>query len=349
MKMNKLLRSSALVVTLGSVFIAGCEQPDGETVQLGYRGTGMEAVYNPDTLQAKIDANQVPDPQPKVPTTGPKARDIYQNVQVLGDLSVGEFTRLMAAMTEWVSPEEGCNYCHNAADFADDAPYTKRVARVMIGMTQRANEKWQPHVGDTGVTCYTCHRGKNIPEYVWSTDPGHPHAKGIASAQQNIASASVGYSSLPYDPFTPFLEDNAEIRNASDTALPTGNRTSIKQTEWTYSLMMHFSDSLGVNCTYCHNSRAFASWEQSSPARTTAWHGIRMVRELNNDFINSTTSYLPDNRKGPLGDPLKVSCETCHQGAYKPLYGAPMLKDYPNLSSLDEAATAQYLKAALSE
>jgi len=35
--------------------------------------------------------------------------------------------------------------------------------------------------------------------------------------------------------------------------LPSGNRSSIKQTEWTYSLMIHMSESLGVNCTYCHN------------------------------------------------------------------------------------------------
>ena len=82
MKMNNVLRTSALLATLGTVFLTGCEQPDVETVQRGYRGTGMEAVYNPDTLQAKVDANQAPAPQPKVPSTGPKARDIYQNVQV---------------------------------------------------------------------------------------------------------------------------------------------------------------------------------------------------------------------------------------------------------------------------
>ena len=33
-----------------------------------------------------------------------------------------------------------------------------------------------------------------------------------------------------------------------------------------------------------------------------------------------------------MGDPLKVNCATCHQGAYKPLLGANMVKDYPNLA-----------------
>jgi len=41
------------------------------------------------------------------------------------------------------------------------------VARRMIQMTQRINVDWKPHVADTGVTCYTCHRGNNIPANVW--------------------------------------------------------------------------------------------------------------------------------------------------------------------------------------
>jgi photosynthetic reaction center cytochrome c subunit len=30
-----------------------------------------------------------------------------------------------------------------------------------------------------------------------------------------------------------------------------------------------------------------------------------------------------------MGDAPKVQCQTCHQGVYKPLYGAKMAKDYP--------------------
>ena len=71
---------------------------------------------------------------------------------------------------------------------------------------------------------------------------------------------------------------------ASTEALPGTDRSSIKQTEWTYALMMHFSTALGVNCTYCHNSRIFASWEQSSPAPRDrlVWHqdGSRSERGL---------------------------------------------------------------------
>ena len=58
----------------------------------------------------------------------------------------------------------------------------------------------------------------------------------------------------------------------------------IKQTEWTYALMIIISQALGVNCTYCHNTRSFAEWDASTPQRTTAWYGIRMVRDLNNNY-----------------------------------------------------------------
>ncbi|MEE4276922.1 MAG: photosynthetic reaction center cytochrome PufC [Halieaceae bacterium] len=336
-----------LLAVLAATTLAGCERPPMEAVQRGYRGTGMEQVVNPRTAAEQVAAVELPAVIPPVPSAGPKAADVYQNVEVLGDLSVGEFTRLMAAITEWVSPEEGCTYCHGN-NFADDDKYTKKVARVMIAMTQRVNESWgEKHVAPAGVTCYTCHRGKNVPEYVWVKDAG-PRMASMAAANptgQNVSSESVAYASLPYDPFTPYLEGDAEIRMAGDTALPTGNRQSIKQTEWTYALMMHFSDSLGVNCTYCHNSRAFAKWEQSPPTRLKAWHAIRMVREVNNGYIWETNDWLPDYRQGPSGDPQKVACNTCHQGAYKPLYGAPMIKDYPNLSK--ETAGAKQLMSAM--
>ncbi|MGD8644633.1 MAG: photosynthetic reaction center cytochrome PufC, partial [Chromatiales bacterium] len=183
-----------------------------------------------------------------------------------------------------------------------------------------------------GVTCYTCHRGNPVPTYVWATDPGPAHAKGLNPTKQNIAASSVASASLPYDPYTPFLKEANDIRVISNTALPEGSRKSIKQTEWTYGLMMHFSDSLGVNCTHCHNSRSFFAWDQSPPERTKAWHAIRQVREMNLEYIIPTTDILPDSRKGPLGDALKVNCKTCHQGAYRPLFGAQMLKDYQSLA-----------------
>jgi photosynthetic reaction center cytochrome c subunit len=64
------------------------------------------------------------------------------------------------------------------------------------------------------------------------------------------------------------------------------------------------------------------------------------VRDLNRSFIAPLASIVPASRKGPLGDPLKITCSTCHQGAYKPLFGASMLKDYPGLAGPPQVKTA---------
>ena len=327
--------------------LMGCERLPVDVNQGGYRGTGMEQVVNPRIESVKLAANQAPAALEPAEEGGPKASQVYQNVQVLGDLSVAQFNRLMVAMTAWVSPEQGCAYCHNVQNFADDGLYTKLVARRMTQMTQTINDRWQSHVGQTGVTCYTCHRGQNLPAKRWFTEPEMQIAGrllGNDSGQNRAGVEAVANSDLPYDPYTPFLLESNPIRVNGTTALPTGNRMSIKQTEWTYALMMHMSEGLGVNCTYCHNTRAIAEWEQSPPARVTAWYGIRMVREVNNEFITGLTPIHPPNRLGVMGDIAKVNCATCHQGVNKPLYGAQMLKAHPELSGPNALKDAMEIK-----
>ncbi|MEM7677439.1 MAG: photosynthetic reaction center cytochrome PufC [Myxococcota bacterium] len=312
--------------------------PSTVSIQRGYEGVGMDHVYNKDVLN-KTASKNVPPPKNPLPLQldGERAAVAYQNVQVLGGLSQTQFNRLMISLTQWVSPEEkgygGCNYCHNPNNMASDEKYTKHVARRMLQMTQHINENWKKHVKQVGVTCYTCHRGQPVPEYIWYNEPRNEYASRLLGnpMQQNKPGYNVGLASLPSDPFTPYLEEAEGIRVVGGTALPTGNRSSIKQTEWTYGLMIHMSNSLNVNCTYCHNSRAFAEWKQSPPARTTAWYGIRMVRDINGAYTKPLLQYYPENRKGPMGDAPKANCKTCHQGAYKPLLGAQMVKDYPGL------------------
>lgn len=331
--MTRILTSAVLAA--GAVaLLAGCERPPVNTEQHGYRGTGMVLVSNPRTLARQAPTHQVPETVPAASAEGPKASETYQNVKVLGGLSVGEFTRLMVAMTNWVSPQEGCGYCHNLQNMADDSVYTKIVARRMIQMNWYVNGEWGEHVVGTGVTCYTCHRGNPVPKNVWYAPvPQDLKANFIGDkAGQNSPAPTVKLASLPYDPFTPYLLQDLPIRVNGPTALPTGNRHSIKQAEFTYGLMTHMSDSLGVNCTFCHNTRAFAEWEGSPAQRVTAFYGIRMARDLNNAYLEPLTGTFPANRLGPMGDVAKVNCTTCHQGASKPLNGVSMLKDYPELA-----------------
>jgi photosynthetic reaction center cytochrome c subunit len=327
--------AAALAVFVGTVFaVLNFERPPMDSVQIGYRGVAMEQTTNPRLEAVKVAANQVPAATPAASAEGPKASEVYQNVQVLGNLSVAQFTRLMVAITSWVSPEQGCTYCHKeGAAMSDDALYTKVVARRMLQMTQNINSNWQNHVAQTGVTCYTCHRGLNVPANVWFLNPQPRGGMTYAGwrSGQNAPSTVAGLASLPGDPFTPYLSQAAEIQVQGKTALPEGHVESIQATEHTYSLMMHLSGSLGVNCTYCHNSRSFRVWDQSTPKRSIAWYGIRMVRDVNNAYLDPLQPQYPPNRLGPLGDAAKANCATCHQGVNKPLLGVSMLQDYPSL------------------
>jgi photosynthetic reaction center cytochrome c subunit len=327
----------AAVVGIAIVFTSFQSWP-AIFVQHGFRGTAMAEVYHPSSVQASIANNQLPDAIPPVELAGQKSSEAYQNVKVLGDVDSAEFLRLMGAITAWVAPEQGCTYCHNPENLAEDSVYTKVVARRMLQMVQFINANWKSHVQGVGVTCWTCHRGNPVPANVWFENPGPEHAGGMSQVQagKNYVSPVAGFASLPYDPFTPFLEGNANVRVQSEQALPGADNSSIKQTDWTYSLMIHFATALGVNCTYCHNTRAFASWELSPPQRVTAWYGLRMVRNLNQSYLSSLKGVFPPVRLGELGDVAKVNCTTCHQGAFKPLYGASMIGDFPELTASAE-------------
>jgi len=310
------LTRSVLPLLLTGLVAAGCERPPVHSVQTGFRGVGIVHVDNPRTLAARTGelAAALPNlPPPGPESDGPPAPPgTWENVQVLNHLSETEFNRTMLALTVWVAarlppdtpPSQiGCNYCHvvenGVANFASDDIYTKVVSRRMIEMTQTINEQFANHVGESGVSCYTCHLGEPVPQNIWF----------YTNLNQSLR----------------HYLDREDLRVQSGAALTseTDNRTSIKQTEYAYHLMINMSEGLGVNCTYCHNSARWGSWEESSPKRVTALRGLRMLRHLNMQYIVPLQPEWPENRLGPMGDGPKAECATCHAGAYIPLYGDP--------------------------
>lgn len=357
--MNRL--NKLVAIALPALLLAGCELGKKEQEQVGYRGTAMVQISDPDS---KAKLGEIPAPPYELTAemiAGQKASTAYENVQILGDTSVDEFNYLMQAMTTWIAPDgstikdAGCTYCHNPENMASDEKYTKVVARKMLQMTRNINANWRPHFasnyGDVadqanaGVTCWTCHRGNPVPVNNWST--AVPDPKTITGNKRggNTPSQTVAWASLNYDPFTDYLAGKESIR-VGGKAFPTaGSKAAIQTTEKTYGLMMHMSQGLGVNCTFCHNANNFAKWADSRPQRVNAWYGIRMVRDVNNNYISALGDVWPQNgkglygnRRGPHGDPLKVNCATCHQGVNKPLGGYKMLKDYPALKGQAPAA-----------
>jgi len=325
---------AVLVLTGATVFLMQAERPPVGGIQRGFRGTSAVYIYNPRTMAGLMEANKIPPTLPYSGDVGPKAGAIYKNVRVLGEVNAGEFTRLMVSMTNWLAPAQGCAACHNINNFSDDGLYTKVVARRMLQMVRHINSDWTAHVAGTGVTCYTCHRGQLVPANIWFNNPGPVQAAGFAQipAGKNHPNPVSGGAALPLDPYTPFLEGGSEIRIQSTTALHDEDHQSIKQAEWTYALMISMSQALGVNCNYCHATRALGDWTQSSPQRITAWYGIRMVRDLNNAYLDPLRDVFPASRRGAaLDDSPKVTCATCHNGVYKPLFGISMAQGFPEL------------------
>ncbi len=301
----------ALAAVLAAAGTAACDLGKKVTSQVGYRGTGMNQVYDSSRMFGQYGLVKIPTTLPPAGQSPPGPLP-WRNVQVLNDISVAEFNRTMVAMSVWVAGAGNCAYCHNTANFAADTAnngrplYTKLTARRMLQMTRHINGQYAAHVGNTGVTCYTCHQGKPLPNGLWYYTDRNQYLRHYL--------------------------DREGARVASRTVQPTAlNRSSIKQTEWVYALMISQSNSLGVNCTYCHNSRAFSSWQEAPPARVKAYHGILMLRDVNSNYLAPLQPVYPAVRLGQMGDAPKAQCLTCHNGAYKPLYGYQMTKDYPAL------------------
>jgi photosynthetic reaction center cytochrome c subunit len=314
--MTRMFPGAARLFATGACLLAatGCELGKKESAQLGYRGTGMELIVDKTDIDRnmRLVAAGIPPALPPAgaPTAGPSP---WRNVQVLTDVSPAEFTRTMLAMSTWVAGTGNCAYCHNLADMAADTNaggtpiYTKLTARRMLRMVRDVNGNYEAHVKNTGVTCYTCHLGQPVPKSTWVFD-GNPNQVERY-----------------------FLDRNAVRVQSTQVAASNANRSSVKQTEYTYAVMIKMSQGLGVSCSECHNTRAFKSWTEAPPQRVKALIGAQMVRHLNYQYMLPLNAVLPASRLGPMGDAPKALCATCHNGAYKPLYGYPMAKDYPAL------------------
>ena len=299
-----------------------------------------------DKINETAASNQAPTPLPAVETGGPSATQVYKNVQVLTDVSAAEFMRLQTAITAWIAPQQGCDYCHVGTDYASDAKATKITARLMLRMTRHVNTSWSNHVSAAGVTCYTCHRGQPVPADAWF--PAAPVAQKPFIGKQDAwrESADTVRHFFPDAGFAEYFLQDQPIAVQSTTVEPSNTVHSFDETKRIYEMMMQMSDGIGANCGLCHNSRAFSDWSQSSPYRWNTYWAIRLVRDLNRNFLLPASVAMPQTRE--LIDPNRIPafparetgvqngngmvvCKTCHQGVTKPLRGVNMVNDYPGL------------------
>jgi hypothetical protein len=97
----------------------------------------------------------------------------FHNLQVLPpNITHDELISTMRGIARGLGTK--CNHCHvaNAPDsqeefnFASDAKPEKKVARTMLRMVRDINANYVSKVNAHGqtVTCFTCHRGRTVPE-----------------------------------------------------------------------------------------------------------------------------------------------------------------------------------------
>jgi photosynthetic reaction center cytochrome c subunit len=161
-----------------------------------------------------------------------------------------------------------------------------------------------------------------VPNNVWfEVGPVNSAAAGWPAIQNRVTMTS-NFTSLPSTYLEHFLlqDENgnygvAQVHDLVSRAENPPGSPLIQQTEMTYAWMNYFSNSLGVNCVFCHNSRAFYDAAQVTPQWATASLGIIMVQEQLEQYILPLEGVLPEERLGPVyGDVPKLACRTCHQG-----------------------------------
>src|SRR3984893_8787731 len=93
--------------------------------------------------------------------------DVFKNVQVLKGIPVNQFMDTMGFFAAALGLNcAGCHVAESLQDwdkFADDIP-RKRMARVMIQMVNNINKT--NFGGRRAVTCYSCHRGGQVPDVI---------------------------------------------------------------------------------------------------------------------------------------------------------------------------------------
>jgi hypothetical protein len=83
-------------------------------------------------------------------------------------------------------------------------------------------------------------------------------------------------------------------------------------------IMRHWSQALGVQCSYCHVTGNFRSDE--NPHKTIARGMVRMTNRINQELLPPVV--------GPSAEP-RVNCYACHRGQAIPATALPETKEGP--------------------
>jgi photosynthetic reaction center cytochrome c subunit len=277
------------------------------------------------------------------------------NVQVLVGMNTSQIWQYM---TQYVSPAlgVGCQYCHNINNFASEEYPQKANARAMLRLVNDVNSQFivnLPNWKGNYVQCATCHNSQAVGMEAF----GEQFAKSVPPIQ--VVVDPLDQAGLPIldpaqkpeqvrDPL--LLKDailyyvaNYQVWKPYDPADPDSGRGSLAltyeegrtqdQVTVNQNVMNYMSWSLGVGCTYCHNSRNFVAYEtdpvglpnpQYAYNKRKAQQMLQLTTWLQANWTNyGANPYptIPDHGASELtyrnlqGQFYNVpGCYTCHQG-----------------------------------
>ncbi len=205
------------------------------------------------------------------------------NVQVLTGMTSAQ---VWTYMQQYVSGAlgVGCQYCHDLNNFAADTYAQKLSARNMLYLVSDVNAKFivnLPNWKGNYVQCATCHNNapknmeavgaqfvRSVPDIPVTVDPldaqgapvTDPALKPEAIRDQVSLQDAVLWYIYNYQVWKPFDPADPESGRGSLALTVDGGRTQ-EQVTINQNVMNYHSWSLGVGCTYCHNSRNFVAYE----------------------------------------------------------------------------------------
>ena len=227
-------RSAARSLAAAAVILRQAERPPMDSVQRGYRGTGMAAdLQSAPRWRRRLAANQIPVSLPPLGNAGPKAGDHLQERpgaerpqrrrvhaadgvdHHLGRAAAG--LHLLPRRQQHGVRRRAVHQGRGAPHDADDAPHQQRLEGAC-----RRHRRHLLHLPPRPAGAGECLVQQPRTACRPAASPRHRRAR-------TIRPAVAGDTSLPFDPFTPFLEQDDDIRVVSTDARcrrPTTSRSS---------------------------------------------------------------------------------------------------------------------------
>jgi hypothetical protein len=95
------------------------------------------------------------------------AEQVFKNIRIFTGMPAIRVLRIME-LAFTANLGVGCDHCHTPGEWDSDAKREKEVARRMWGIRSKVQERVRKLAArpDVPLTCYTCHKGQAVPEFV---------------------------------------------------------------------------------------------------------------------------------------------------------------------------------------